>query len=112
MIYCFMTQNTPDHEGKVIEDELCSLMLCDLHDPKGEHRNYRRVHNLHQLRQVVESHQGEFNNISKVPMSLVLFRFAFKHISLILKQPSGHALLVVVDRSEPSLSDPTACLHG
>ncbi|XP_048348807.1 dynein axonemal heavy chain 3 [Sphaerodactylus townsendi] len=88
--------------GKIRDDNIRSLFFGDYFKPSSDAKIYDEITDLKQLTSVMEYYLEEFNNISKAPMSLVMFKFAIEHISRIcrvLKQDNGHLLLVGIGGS-------------
>ncbi|XP_077275021.1 dynein heavy chain at 36C [Temnothorax americanus] len=91
-------QNLQDKPGaEITEVNLRNLIYCDFHDPIAEQKLYIEIQDWDALAEAVEEYLTEYNDISKTPMDLVLFRFAIEHLSKICRvmmQPRSHALLV------------------
>ncbi|GBP05920.1 Dynein heavy chain 7, axonemal [Eumeta japonica] len=86
-----------DPKQLITETDLRKLIYCDFANPKADTRFYMEMKNMDHLTNTVEAFLVEFNNMSKKPMNLVLFRFAIEHVSRIcrvLTQPRSHTLLV------------------
>jgi len=62
-------------DGKIDDHELHALMFCDFVDVKSDPRPYLEVTEPDKVRKTVEGFLDEFNNMSKKPMNLVLFRY-------------------------------------
>uniref|UniRef100_A0A8C7GT98 Dynein axonemal heavy chain 3 n=1 Tax=Oncorhynchus kisutch TaxID=8019 RepID=A0A8C7GT98_ONCKI len=95
-----LTHLTPS--GKVVDETIRSLFFGDYAKPDSDAKAYDEITDLHALTNVMDYYLDEFNNISKAPMSLVMFKFAIEHISRIcrvLKQDNGHLLLVGIGGS-------------
>jgi dynein heavy chain, axonemal len=89
-------------DGKVEDDDLRSLMFGDFLTPNAAIALYDEALNIDNASEVIKAKLDDYNQVSKAPMNLVIFRFAVEHvsrISRILKQPAGHALLVGVGGS-------------
>ncbi|KAM4632527.1 dynein axonemal heavy chain 3 [Discoglossus pictus] len=88
--------------GKVVDENIRSLFFGDYFKPDSDAKIYDEITDLKHLTSVMEYYLEEFNNVSKAPMSLVMFKFAIEHISRIcrvLKQDNGHLLLVGIGGS-------------
>ncbi|XP_076243948.1 dynein heavy chain 3, axonemal [Calliopsis andreniformis] len=79
-----------------------NLFFGNYMEPDAEVRIYDEVTDLEDLEVKMNYYLTEYNMLSKVPMFLVLFRYAVDHISRIsriLLQENGHALLVGIGGS-------------
>ncbi|XP_062266298.1 dynein axonemal heavy chain 3 [Platichthys flesus] len=89
-------------DGNVVDESIRSLLFGDYGKPDSDTKAYDEITDLQALQEVMEFYLDEYNNLSKTPMSLVMFKFAIEHISRIcrvLKQDNGHLLLVGIGGS-------------
>ncbi|XP_043943753.1 dynein axonemal heavy chain 3-like [Protopterus annectens] len=90
---------------EVQEDDMRNLFFGDYMTVKTNEKAYKaynEISDMNALKMAIECYLDEFNTASKAPMDLVMFQFAIEHISRIsriLKQPSGHALLIGIGGS-------------
>lgn len=71
-------QDLQDKPGaEITEVNLRNLIYCDFHDPISEQKWYIEIQDWDALAEAVEEYLMEYNNISKTPMDLVLFRYVF-----------------------------------
>eukprot|EP01038_Epipyxis_sp_PR26KG_P005424 gene5424-7514_t len=81
--------------------ERSDVVCCDFMIPGADPKVYEEAI-MHDLQPMVEDYLSEYNSESKQPMQLVMFNDALMHvvkIARVLRQPSGHALLLGVGGS-------------
>uniref|UniRef100_A0A8C9Z160 Dynein axonemal heavy chain 3 n=1 Tax=Sander lucioperca TaxID=283035 RepID=A0A8C9Z160_SANLU len=96
----FFKQNSFNQSDQ--RSSIRSLFFGDYAQPDSDVKAYDEITDLCALQEVMEFYLNEYNNCSKAPMPLVMFKFAIEHISRIcrvLKQDNGHLLLVGIGGS-------------
>ncbi|KAI8910835.1 dynein heavy chain and region D6 of dynein motor-domain-containing protein, partial [Gorgonomyces haynaldii] len=91
-------------EKMVTDDDLRNLLFGDFVQPRvqGQESEYVELQDFNAITEVCKTQLGEYNQVKKSKLNLVLFRFAIEHISKlcrVLKLPGGNALLVGVGGS-------------
>jgi len=61
--------------AEITEVQLRNLIYCDFHDPIAEQKLYVEIEDWDALSEAVTEYLDEYNDISKTPMDLVLFRY-------------------------------------
>ena len=100
-IYKLLEHLAPSNQ-KLADVHVRNLLFGDYFKPDSDNKVYDEISDLDGLSKVMEGYLDDYNAVSKVPMNLVMFRFAIEHISRvsrILKQDNGHALLIGIGGS-------------
>ena len=88
----------------VLDEDMRSVFFGDFVAKRtpGTESDYVELNNFEAISKVCDTQLGEYNQVKKTKLNLVLFRFALEHVSKIcriLKLPGGNALLVGVGGS-------------
>lgn len=59
---------------QITELQLRNLIYCDFQDPLADKKLYTEVEDWDELAFIVEDYLAEYNELSRTPMNLVLFR--------------------------------------
>lgn len=51
-----------------------NLIYCDFTNPKADMRHYLEVEDIDTLQGIIEGYLTEYNNMSKKPLNLVMFK--------------------------------------
>jgi dynein heavy chain, axonemal len=97
----FLEVNTPLRVAELWESKP-EVIYSEFMIPGADPKIYEEIENLSVLQSTVEDYLSEYNSESKQPMQLVMFGDALMHvvkINRVLRQPSGHALLLGVGGS-------------
>ncbi|KAI9097032.1 dynein heavy chain and region D6 of dynein motor-domain-containing protein [Phlyctochytrium arcticum] len=103
-IFAHIASGVEGEKKIIMEDDMRSVVFGDFLTKRlpGQDPEYVELTDFEKIKEVVEVQLGEYNQVKKAKLNLVLFRFAIEHISRIcriLKLPGGNALLVGVGGS-------------
>ncbi|XP_011502202.1 PREDICTED: dynein heavy chain 3, axonemal [Ceratosolen solmsi marchali] len=89
-------------DNEITSKHMGNLLFGNYMDPDADPKIYDEISDFEILKERMDYYLMEFNNLSKTPMALVMFRYVIEHISRIsrvLQQDNGHVLLIGVGGS-------------
>ncbi|CAG2061011.1 unnamed protein product [Timema podura] len=92
----------PEGENTLTDQHVRGLFFGNYMEPDADPKIYDEVVDQDLLTEKMVFYLGEYNLLSRTPMSLVMFQFAIEHISRVsrvLQQDNGHIMLVGVGGS-------------
>ncbi|XP_075210784.1 dynein heavy chain 3, axonemal [Lycorma delicatula] len=98
----FLASLVPEDETTLKVEHLRNLFFGNYMFPDADVKVYDEVKDFHLLTERMLYYLDEYNQLSRTPMPLVMFKFAIEHVSRVsrvLQQDNGHVLLVGIGGS-------------